>query len=239
MTRHLLDLAASLVYGSMQTDLRKLNVIFFQACLHLLICTIKSSILFCQMLEIFRVWYFRHLCCMSTLTSIDDGAFTHVGSLKELHLHSNKLQQPALDFRLNFLPRLYYLRLDHNDIATLSTSAFGGLSALLYLNLSSNSLSSLSDDVFDGLSSLQSLGLGRNSLSNFPPMEAFETTLTNLDMRFNSLTEVPPNTFKDMSGLTTIHLEGNMISTISDDSFSGPTSLRTLLVNGLFPEQLI
>jgi syndecan 4 len=174
---------------------------------------------------------YLHLCCMSTLTSIDDGAFTHVGSLKELHLHSNKLQQPALDFRLNFLPRLYYLRLDHNDIATLSTSAFGGLSALLYLNLSSNSLSSLSDDVFDGLSSLQSLGLGRNSLSNFPPMEAFETTLTNLDMRFNSLTEVPPNTFKDMSGLTTIHLEGNMISTISDDSFSGPTSLRTLQLN--------
>ncbi|XP_062514753.1 leucine-rich repeat-containing protein 15-like [Corticium candelabrum] len=121
--------------------------------------------------------------------------------------------------------------LQYTDINSVPSGAFSGLSSLTILNLSANALSSLPVDAFDGLSSLQHLSLGRNSLSQFPNMGPFEASLTALDLRFNSLTEITSNILNDMTNLQLLHLEGNQISAISVDSFVGLTNLLTLQLN--------
>ena len=67
------------------------------------------------------------------------------------------------------LNNLQDLRLDHNDIDSVSNSTFSGLSHLVNLTLSNNKLKTLPEEAFEELSHLKMLDLSENQLISFLP----------------------------------------------------------------------
>jgi insulin-like growth factor-binding protein complex acid labile subunit len=146
-----------------------------------------------------------HACCMASLTSVDESAFSHVENLQNLYLFTTGLEEPPLDFSLSFLSNLVNLDLHSSRIGSLAFGAFGGLPSVQSLSLSGNQISSIAAGAFSGLSSLTGLSLDSIQLSSLSA-EAFTglASLQTLNMQNNQLTIILPNTFRDLGSLISL-----------------------------------
>ncbi|XP_008318923.1 extracellular matrix protein 2 isoform X3 [Cynoglossus semilaevis] len=110
------------------------------------------------------------------------------------------------------IPELTSLSLEGNNISSIPAGAFNGIPNLEWINLKKNKLTSASIDpmVFKGLKKLRRLYLDGNLLeylpSNLPP------TLQELKISENKLRRIDENSFKDLSSLVILELEGNLLS---------------------------
>ena len=123
------------------------------------------------------------------------------------------------------------LDLGFNELRTLSSDIFDGLTALTTLDLSLNALSTLPNDIFDGLTDLTTLYLDDTQLTELSA-GIFDglTDLTTLYLEFNELSSLPPGIFSGLTALTTLALNDNSLSSLPPGVFSGLTALTTLYI---------
>ena len=130
------------------------------------------------------------------------------------------------------------LDLNYQNITSLKSGDFSGLTALTELDLSGNSISNIS--ALSGLTTLTYLHLGDNSISNISALSGM-TKLTELYLWSNSISNI--SALRGLTKLTTLELSDNSISNVSalerlttltdlklsDNSISDYNPLRRLL----------
>ncbi len=119
-----------------------------------------------------------------------------------------------------------------NNLSSVQSDDFEGLTSLVQLNLFDNDLTELPSGVFDGLSSLTHLRIYNNDLTTLPDGVFAETTsLANIRLNNNQLDWLPPDLFEGLP-LETLHLESNPpLACIHASQFDGLSSLRLLRLN--------
>ena len=125
------------------------------------------------------------------------------------------------------------LDMPSENIGSLKSGDFAGLSNLVTLNLAANTFTTLPADVFSGLTSLTDLVLNSGALSSIDA-RAFSglTTLTALKLELNDLTVLPANVFSGLTALKTIDLQENDLTMLPANVFSGLSALVGLTLNG-------
>lgn len=211
--------------------------------------TIPEELFLRTSLEIFKVTHNR-------LSEIPVKALNPVqSSLKYLDLSGNRITTIS-DSQLNQIQLLVYLNLEGNRISTIDPEAFCCVPNLEQLNLASNPLHRIHPDTLNGVRDhLQGLNVANTSLTLLPNLQL--PWLKSLNVSFNQLTFIPPNTLAnlsqvrelDLSGneltsppstawhsmdhLLSLHLSGNPIDRVMNDSFSGLRHLQHLDISGV------
>ncbi|XP_078681936.1 uncharacterized protein LOC144916613 [Branchiostoma floridae x Branchiostoma belcheri] len=142
------------------------------------------------------------------------------------HIHT-QIQELSLSLRgidiitsdtlagLKGLKHLKTLILYIDKIRAIQANAFEGLSHLQRLDVTKSfEALTLHDKAFSGLSSLTHLELSYNSISTLP-QDLFEglSSLTHLDLRHNKIPTLPPHVFEGLSSLTHLDLSHNNLQT--------------------------
>ncbi|XP_029034118.2 protein artichoke [Osmia bicornis bicornis] len=180
------------------------------------------------------------------LQEFPSDALRHLTDLKFLNV-SNNLITEIERVQLTTLKELQVLDLSRNNIGRLGANTFSDLSSLARLDLSLNVLRTVEESSFDGLTELKWLSLQDNNILLVPGTAlARLPSLTHLHMEFNRIAalstelikptssslvrlaltrnlmrEIPAGLFRDFENLIGIELSGNMLSSISSDTFSG------------------
>ena len=164
----------------------------------------------------------------SGMSSLQEGDFDQLDSLRELYLGHNSLAElpDGIFDSLTSLQRLY---LGNNELSELPDQVFDSLTNLTELGLGNNSLIELPNGVFDGLSDLEELYLGENSLSELPD-GIFDnlTSLQRLYLGNNELSELPDQVFDSLTNLTELGLGNNSLSKLSDGALTKLADLEEL-----------
>ena len=151
------------------------------------------------------------------------------GRTVSLYLHNMKINNLyGLQNILN-IGTVQSLYLINNQLSTLPTNGFAGLTKLTDLRLANNQLTTIQPDAFAGLTKLDYLDLGNNQLTTIQP-DAFAglTKLTGLYLANNQLKDIQPDAFVDLTNLRTLYLANNQLTTIQPDAFVGLTNLTDL-----------
>ncbi len=181
------------------------------------------------------------------LATLPEGIFAGSNSLESLEMSGNALSTLPQNL-FSGLSSLTWLGLRSNALTALPEGIFSGLGNLGTLWLNGNSLTELPDEVFRDLGRLVDLNLGSNSLTALPE-GVFDglNALQLLKLHDNSLMELPGGLFLDLSELEefipiggpsraarleTLWLQGNRLSTLTEDAFQGLGNLRILLLDG-------
>ena len=127
------------------------------------------------------------------------------------------------------LTNLNTLVLASNSFTTLPADVFSGLTSLRALVLDSGELSSIDARAFSGLTALEGIRLEGNDLDSLPgTVFSGLTSLTTLTLTNNDLTSLPAGVFSGLSALTTLSLSRNDLSSLPAGVFSGLSALTIL-----------
>ncbi|XP_076240346.1 artichoke [Calliopsis andreniformis] len=175
---------------------------------------------------------------------IAPGSLIHLPNLKKLHVGYNSLRILE-DGVFDGLSRLEQLDLRYNRLVTLHGRSFRPLRSLMDLNLRGNRLEVLRPDIFQENIRLQRLDLSRNNLAQIPhatfsntrdlrELYASHNTLTELpgslhgltalqvlDLSFNKLNILSPETLSSLSALFELKLVRNRIRELREGAFDG------------------
>ncbi|XP_052765948.1 chaoptin-like [Mya arenaria] len=183
--------------------------------------------------------------------SMEFGDFTNTRKLETLILNDNMLV--SLDKSLVGLSSLTELEVENNMLFLFSQDAYSTLTSLKHLKLSSNHIATLLPGTFRHNANLTSLHLAHNPLTtvdNILPLDSTHFRVMNLshcNLRFfprylpvsTQLIELSHNRIStirqsDMAAysnsLNALVLEGNLLESVEYGSFSGLSSLSTLLL---------
>ncbi|XP_028284383.1 carboxypeptidase N subunit 2 [Parambassis ranga] len=156
--------------------------------------------------------------------------FHNISQLTELHLEGNQIAQLE-EGVFSVLTKLKVLNLRGNLLTTFSGKVFGfEPSNLKELNLKGNRLTGLS--ALCSLTSLTDLILSSNQLSNLPE-DVFKnvTELENLDLSENQLTILPGTIFKDLVSIKAIHLHKNNLTEVDAKLFEDQVYIQQLYLS--------
>ena len=129
------------------------------------------------------------------------------------------------------LTELATLDLSRNLLTALPADIFSSLASLEILTLSDNRLTRLPGDVFSGLLVLERLALNRNDLSSLPVgLFAGLGQLRYIDLGGNEISSFPEGIFFGLLKLETLNLDGNQFSTLKSGTFEGLTGLIDLVL---------
>ena len=130
---------------------------------------------------------------------------------------------------LQYAVSLEILDLSDNQLSTLKSNAFAGLSNLQNLSLYGNQLTTIESGAFAGLPNLEVLNLTNNPLGTLNS-NTFTglTRLQTLYFSTSQLTTLKSNAFAGLSNLEVLYLENNRLSTLERGAFDGLTNLQVL-----------
>ena len=131
----------------------------------------------------------------------------------------------ANDVTAAHLAAITSLSIYEENVTSLNSGDFDGLTGLTYLGLSYNPLSLLPSDIFDDLTALTVLDLPNNQLSSIPSLSGL-TSLTDLYLNDNSFSSAP--SLSGLFALEYLDLSNNSLTSIS---VSGLSSLTDLYLN--------
>ncbi|XP_040154884.1 uncharacterized protein LOC120895502 isoform X1 [Anopheles arabiensis] len=150
-------------------------------------------------------------------------------SLKELHLHSNRIRGPLSNTTLPRIRGLEILYLDKNSISSIHNGALETYPYLQMLSLRSNQIDVLEDHAFSGLASLQMLDLGHNGIVTISDASLKHLPrLIILDLTHNFLRALTADVVAPLPALKELRLDGNDISLIAEDALVNATQLHSL-----------
>lgn len=163
----------------------------------------------------------------------------------DLHAMQQKAS-PFVDYMLK-APAIEELYLSRCNIKTLLPTAFTKLDSIVFISLADNLLESLPHGIFNKLDSLEELDLSSNSLRNLPRhifdntsianlnlryneistrLNIASTSLQKLDLSYNKLINVNDLMFTELKSISNLNLKGNVIRKIHHGAFSPLKDLR-------------
>ncbi|XP_023215104.1 toll-like receptor Tollo [Centruroides sculpturatus] len=149
-------------------------------------------------------------------------AFHALSELRELTLLTNNETQ--LDIEILEHKQLEILNLAHNNINTLSLTAFCGLPSLKVLNLTYNFLEEF---ILEGcLKELLKLDLSFNNLVRLQPLLLPNLRLLNL--QHNRLEFLSQDAITSLKKLQRVYFNNNELSSIPEDFFGGSTDIKEI-----------
>ncbi|XP_032682924.1 protein artichoke [Odontomachus brunneus] len=182
---------------------------------------------------------------------ITPGTFADLPSLRRLNLGYNALRLLD-DGAFDGLNRLEQLDLRYNRLVTLHGRSFRPLKSLMDVNLRGNRVEVLRPDIFQENIRLQRIDFSRNNLAQIPhatftntrdlrELYASHNTLTELpgslhgltalrvlDLSFNKLNILSPETLSSLSSLLELKLVRNRIRELREGAFDGLPQLSLI-----------
>ena len=133
----------------------------------------------------------------------------------------------------NLLVNLESLSLSNNEITSIESGDFYGLTNLVSLFLSNNPITSIENGDFHGLTSLAWLSLHSGQITSIESGD-FDglTNLQRLDLGGNDITSIERGDFDELTSLHTLWLSRNQIASIANGDFVGLASLQVLTLDG-------
>ncbi|XP_076246618.1 toll-like receptor Tollo [Calliopsis andreniformis] len=163
----------------------------------------------------------------NSLTRIDAHVFKGLYSLQILRLEHNEIET-LTDGCFGSLTNLHSLTLSHNRIARFDPAHTVGLSALGQLFLDTNRLGTLQHHVFDNLTGLQDLSLSGNHLTEIPYAVRVLHSLKTLDLGNNHVSRIDNDSFDGLSELYGLRLVDNRLENVSREAFAALPGLQVL-----------
>ncbi|XP_012286845.1 chaoptin isoform X2 [Orussus abietinus] len=180
------------------------------------------------------------------LQDFPSDALRHLEDLKFLNI-SNNLITVIERTHLSRLTELQVLDLSRNNIGRLGVNTFSSLSSLTRLDLSLNALRTIEESSFEGLTKLKWLSLQDNNILLVPAsalarlpslsylhvefnriaalstelLRSTTPTLISLGLTGNLVREIPSKLFNNFKNLVSLELGSNMLSSVSQTTFSG------------------
>ncbi|KAL1131634.1 hypothetical protein AAG570_011247 [Ranatra chinensis] len=155
-------------------------------------------------------------------------------SIKEIYLQNNSISvlSPGLFSDLN---QLLALDLSRNRLtsAWINSGTFSGLIRLVLLNLSHNRITRLDPTLFHDLYTLQILNLEYNSIETIPP-ETFTpmNNLHSLVLSYNKISYLDAYALNGLYVLSLLSIDNNVLESVHPDAFRNCTGLQDLNLNG-------
>ncbi|KAK7076213.1 hypothetical protein SK128_023565 [Halocaridina rubra] len=164
--------------------------------------------------------------------SIDNEAFLHIGGgLEELRLSSGLSMSQLPPQPMQYLTNLRELDLSNNDLTTINGECFRYMRRLRNLNIQDNKINSLSRNHFQGQYHpyLESIQLSFNSIKMIEPQTFHDyTNLKYLYLDDNQITRIQRSGFSNLDNLEHLDLEGNNIRELDYEAFQNMPKLRYL-----------
>lgn len=160
------------------------------------------------------------------LTVLSDNTFLSLSGLRQLDLSFNFIRANFKELFLN-LPNLRHLNLAN---ISLKSVPYLPLTNLTSLNLTSNYLNSFKEIDVRHLVNLRRLDLSHNRFTSLvPKMWINFNCLNSLDVSYNPIVRITSNSFKWLSNLSHLNLNGlKFLDLVDQDSFRPLISLRSL-----------
>ena len=165
--------------------------------------------------------------------TIQDDTFALLSKLHKLELNANQLQRIRGDMFAG-LHNLTQLSLAGNKIHALDNGSFpvGHLHRLKILNLNQNELSTISPGAFHNLTTVVDLDLSMNSLTQVPAKALTRlTSLRRLQLEKNKIKGFGSGSFKELPNLESLDISGNHVGDIDIKTFEGLSKLNALFMN--------
>ncbi|KJE96215.1 proto-oncogene tyrosine-protein kinase FYN [Capsaspora owczarzaki ATCC 30864] len=167
-------------------------------------------------------------CSSKSLTAIPSAI---PASTQHLNLFNNHIASVSASAFAG-LTSLTYLSLESNAITSIPDTAFADLTALNWLLMTSNFLTSLSASTFAGLTAVTVLSLFQNELTSIPSNLFTDlTALRQLNLGYNDLTSLPLSAFTGLTALNILSLHRNQITTVPANMFPGLSALKELYLH--------
>ena len=151
--------------------------------------------------------------------------------LNEVNMSSNLLKELEAETFVN-LPILEILDLSHNNINNIQNGAFDAIPRLKRLYLNHNRLSSYKGDFFanmDNDTDLHTLDLSYNELTYlYPESFQYHPQLSMVNFAHNKFSFFPTQFIRNLKYLKSLKLDYNLIKTIDDEDFANLESLQDL-----------
>jgi Leucine-rich repeat (LRR) protein len=164
----------------------------------------------------------------NSLTRLDADTFHGLFYLQELNLRNNSIGYIEEN---TFVPvyNLYQLNLAENRLHTLTENMFNGLAVLSKLVLNNNLINIVDRKVFKVFStSLKELDMSSNQLTETPEALGELVVLRTLDLGENQIVKFSGSAFRNLQQLTGLRLIDNKIDNITRGMFSSLPSLNVL-----------
>ncbi|XP_065076627.1 chaoptin-like isoform X2 [Ochlerotatus camptorhynchus] len=159
------------------------------------------------------------------ISTVESGAFRGLEkSLQTLILADNSISQ-FLPGSVSGLPNLDSIDLSGNNLAQVDSAAFkDGLDKLSKVFLGNNLLTDIPYGALQPLRLLRALDLSHNLIRTLSPDEDdvkvnYKLTLDVLQLQYNSIEEIPSESFRFFDTINSTFLDGNPINHIDDNAF--------------------
>uniref|UniRef100_A0A8C2XCY7 LRRCT domain-containing protein n=1 Tax=Cyclopterus lumpus TaxID=8103 RepID=A0A8C2XCY7_CYCLU len=152
--------------------------------------------------------------------------FLNLQNLRVLDLSQNKLEDVKREV-FSGLARLEILRMNNNLIRNLTSNMFHNISQLIELHFEGNKISELADDIFFVLTKLKVLNLRGNLLTVFRSL----TSLTDLILSSNQLSDLPEDIFRNVTALENLDLSENQLTLLPEMIFHNLSSIKAIHLN--------
>ncbi|KFM72911.1 Protein toll, partial [Stegodyphus mimosarum] len=158
---------------------------------------------------------------------IEGTPFQSLSSLQVLYLRDNIVEYIA-EKAFSHLSSLKVLDLTNNKLRLIEADTFNGLVNLQELLLANNHMELIHSDAFMNLTRLRYLSLTNNSLTSFPVAINKMEYLQDLDLSFNSISNITNDTFENLKSLMVLDLKNNLIGNLSRGTLRDQYMLKIL-----------
>lgn len=159
------------------------------------------------------------------IVSIPKMAFPKLYELHTVDLSYNNLKE-IFNAVFQNLFSLRFLNLSYNSMEVIKPATFGTIPTVLDLNLSHNKLRDISRGSLAKLASCRTIDISYNVVEK---LFQIPISLGELNLAYNRLEEIKPNTWPTMNALLRLNFSSNMLGdSLGSDAFSGLLTLQSL-----------
>ena len=166
------------------------------------------------------------------ITSLTPSMFQEYANLLYLDVSDNRIENVS-DETFSQINNLQYLFLQKNHLRRITDKTFHGLNGLLQLNISQNNLDQIDDDALSTSTFVTNLDISQNRLLSFPVTIRFLSQLQMLDLRNNTIRNLPTlASMRTLDNLLGLSLKNNSITVLQELGFSWAPNLQVLNLAG-------
>ncbi|XP_021356426.1 leucine-rich repeat-containing protein 15-like [Mizuhopecten yessoensis] len=166
----------------------------------------------------------------SSITTVRSGAFRNTRFGKDFDLRGNPLKTIETGAFDSSTFNMIYLQ--GNKLTNLTNSVFANASSINgILDLGMNEITTVASEAFDGLTSVSSIFLNDNDIGDYPTAALANLGIKHVNISNNNITELSLVAFRDQNDLVTVNMTGNRVTRLRKGTLSNLANMRTLLLS--------